>query len=110
MSPREEVKHQYPGIYKAYEKIIEEQFDLFCKKHLDYGISNISAGTQLKNQSEISFSLTGLWYRISDKINRWKNLLVTTKKVNNEPLKDTFQDIVNYGIIAQIVEMGEWKE
>jgi len=31
-------------------------------------------------------------------------------KANNEPLKDTYQDIVNYGIIAQIVERGDWKK
>ena len=29
---------------------------------------------------------------------------------NNEPLIDTYQDITNYGIIAQLVERGLWKK
>jgi hypothetical protein len=36
--------------------------------------------------------------------------LLMGNKANNEPLKDTYQDIVNYGIIAQIVERGDWKK
>ena len=36
-------------------------------------MGNVSAGTQLINQEETDFAMTGLWYRLSDKINRWKN-------------------------------------
>ena len=31
-------------------------------------MSNISAGTQLSNTDEIEFALTGLWYRLNDKV------------------------------------------
>ena len=104
------LKKEYPHIYDGYMVIVEEQLELFSKKHLDYGMSNISAGTLLSTEEERSFALTGLWYRISDKISRWKNLLINNKRINNEPLTDTYQDIVNYGIIAQLVERGLWKK
>ena len=104
------LKKEYPHIYAGYMAIVEEQFELFSKKHLDYGMANISAGTLLATEEERAFALTGLWYRISDKISRWKNLLINNKRINNEPLTDTYQYIVNYGIIAQLVERGLWKK
>ena len=109
-SAREILKREYPTIYNAYKDIADEQFELFAKKHLDYGMGNISAGTQLVNESEIKFAMTGLWYRLSDKINRWKNMIITNRKAQNESLIDTFQDITNYGIISQIVYKDLWKE
>ena len=51
-SAREVMKKEYPTIYNAYQDIVDEQFELFCKKHLDYGMHNVSAGTNLEN-SEI---------------------------------------------------------
>tara|TARA_R100000908_G_scaffold62171_2_gene41141 strand:+ start:3592 stop:3948 length:357 start_codon:yes stop_codon:yes gene_type:complete len=104
------IKKEYPHIYNGYMAVVEEQLELFSKKHLDYGMANISAGTLLATKEERAFALTGLWYRISDKISRWKNLLINNKVINNEPLTDTYQDIVNYGIIAQLVERGLWKK
>ena len=106
----ETLKKEYPTIYKAYAEIADEQFELFAKKHLDYGMGNVSAGTQLVNQEETDFAMTGLWYRLSDKINRWKNMIITNRKAQNETLIDTFQDITNYGIISQIVFKGKWKD
>jgi hypothetical protein len=72
---QEILKQEYPTIYEGYKQIIEEQFELFSKKHLDYGMSNISAGTQLTNNEEKEFALTGLWYRLSDKVIILKNLI-----------------------------------
>jgi len=104
------LKKEYPIIYEGYKEIIDEQFELFAKKHLDYGMGNVSAGTQLVNQEETEFAMTGLWYRLSDKINRWKNMILTGRKAQNETLIDTFQDITNYGIIAQLVFKDKWKD
>ena len=104
------LKEEYPTIYNGYVAVMEEQLELFSKKHLDYGMHNITAGTSLGTEEERSFALTGLWYRMSDKINRWKNLIINNRGVNNEPLSDTFQDICNYAIIAQLVERDEWKK
>ena len=103
------LKEEYPSIYTGYMDIVEEQLELFSKKHLDYGMSNISAGTQLSTEDERSFALSGLWYRMSDKINRWKNLIVSSRGPQNETLIDTFQDLSNYAIIAQLVSRNQWK-
>lgn len=110
MSVIEQLEKEYPIIAQGYKQIIKEQYTLFAKKHLDYGLTNISAGTQLVNNEEKDFALTGLWYRLSDKVNRWKNLIITKQTSKNEPLFDTYQDITNYGIIAQLVERDLWKK
>ena len=109
-SAREILEREYPTIYNAYKEIVDEQFELFAKKHLDYGMGNISAGMQLVNKEETDFAMTGLWYRLSDKINRWKNMIISGRKAQNETLIDTFQDITNYGIISQIVYKDLWKD
>lgn len=108
-SAREILQKEYPTIYNGYQSIIDEQFELFAKKHLDYGMHNVSAGTNLDTADEVEFAMTGLWYRLSDKINRWKNMIISGRKAQNETLIDTYQDITNYGIIAQLVERGLWK-
>lgn len=104
------LKEEYPTIYDGYMDIMEQQLELFSKKHLDYGMGNISAGTGLTTQDERSFALTGLWYRISDKVNRWKNMIITKRDPQNESLIDSFQDLTNYGIIAQLVATDRWKK
>lgn len=108
-SAREILKQEYPTIYNGYKNIVDEQFELFARKHLDYGMHNVSAGTNLETADEVEFAMTGLWYRLSDKINRWKNMIISGRKAQNESLIDTFQDITNYGIIAQLVKRGMWK-
>lgn len=108
-SARDILKDEYPTIYNGYQEIMDEQFELFAKKHLDYGMHNVSAGTNLETADEMEFAMTGLWYRLSDKINRWKNMIISGRKAQNETLIDTFQDVTNYGIIAQLVSRGMWK-
>ena len=56
------LKEEYPTIYNGYMAIMEEQLELFSKKHLDYGMHNITAGTSLGTEEERSFALTGLWF------------------------------------------------
>ena len=104
------LKKHYPTVHEGYQQIMNEQFELFAKKHLDYGMLNVSAGTNLETNEELEFAMTGLWYRMSDKINRWKNMLITGYRAQNETIIDTFQDITNYGIIAQLVSRGMWKK
>lgn len=104
------LKEEYPTIYNGYKQIIDEQFELFAKKHLDYGMHNVTAGTNLDTPDEIEFAMTGLWYRISDKINRWKNMIISGRRAQNETIIDTFQDITNYGIIAQLVKRDMWRK
>lgn len=104
------LKEEYPTIYDGYMDVMEEQLELFSKKHLDYGMHNITAGTSLNTEDEREFALAGLWYRMSDKINRWKNLILSNRGPHNETIIDTFQDICNYAIIAQLVEKNQWKK
>ncbi|MDB4343478.1 nucleotide modification associated domain-containing protein [bacterium] len=104
------MKIEYPTIYNGYLQIMDEQFELFCKKHLDYGMGNISQGTNLDTEDEKKFALSGLFFRMNDKINRWKNLIISNRKANNETLIDTYQDLTNYGIISQLVERDMWRK
>ena len=104
-----ELEELYPELSTEFKTIQQNQYELFAKKHLDYGPNNISAGTNLETDDEVEFAMTGLWYRMSDKINRWKNMIITNRKPENETLIDTFQDLSNYAIIAQIVSKGKWK-
>jgi hypothetical protein len=87
-----------------------EQYVLFCKKHRNYGTSNINVGTQLETDADIKLSLTGLWFRINDKINRLKNLVVLGEPDTvGESVEDTLKDLSVYGIIGQIVQQGKFK-
>jgi hypothetical protein len=79
---------------------------------LDYGLGNIALGSTLTEDEDVQWSLTGIWLRCNDKINRLKNMLNRKGKnyVNDEPMIDSFIDISNYGIIAQLVMRGKWKK
>ena len=102
------MEQQYPKTTDEFKRLQKEQYELFCKKQMDYGPSNISVGTNLATEEEVKLSLTGLWFRMNDKIQRIKNLLMNNQKVNNEPLEDSFLDVSNYGIMATIVKNGKW--
>ena len=102
------MEQQYPKTTEEFKRLQQEQYELFCKKQMDYGPSNISVGTNLITEEEVKMSLTGLWFRMNDKIQRIKNLLMNNQKINNEPLEDSFLDVSNYGIMATIVKNGKW--
>ena len=110
-SDRDELQAKYPEIYKSYKRISDEQFELFARKMLDYGRGNISVGTNLETSEEEKIALTGLWFRMNDKIQRLKQLVLlnNSPRVETEAVEDTFQDLSIYGIIAQIVKRGHWK-
>jgi len=93
-----------------FKKLQREQYELFCHKQHDYGPGNISVGSPLLTEEDIKLSLTGLWFRINDKIQRVKTLLMGNKinAVAGEPLEDAFLDMSNYGIMATIVKNGKW--
>ncbi len=85
------------------------QYELFCLKQSNYGPNNISVGTKLETAEDKKLSLTGLWFRMNDKIQRLKQLVVLSKEDSvGESIEDTFQDLSVYGIIAQIVSNGKW--
>ena len=102
------IENEYPETAKSFKAIQKEQYELFCKKQMDYGPKNISVGTDLRTDEDVKLSLTGLWFRINDKIERLKQLVVFDKAAQNEPMIDAFSDLSVYGIIAQIVHRKKW--
>ena len=102
------IEKEYPQTAKSFKAIQKEQYELFCKKQMDYGPKNISVGTDLRTDEDVKLSLTGLWFRINDKIERLKQLVVFDKAAQNEPMIDAFSDLSVYGIIAQIVHRKKW--
>ena len=104
-----EMEEKYPNMTKEVKKLQTEQYELFCRKQHDYGSQNISVGTQLETDDEIKLSLTGLWFRMNDKIQRLKNLLMNNiESAVDEPLEDAYLDVSNYGIMATIVKNRKW--
>ena len=101
---------EYPELTQEYKKIMMGQYILFCKKHHNYGCANINVGTNLETDADVKLSLTGLWFRLNDKIQRLKNLVVMGEPDTvGEAIDDTFQDLSIYGIIAQIVKQKKFK-
>jgi hypothetical protein len=102
----------YPTLAKSFRETQQEQYELFARKMMDYGLSNITLGSTLEDPEDINLSLTGIWLRCNDKINRLKNMLKRKGRnyVQDEPMIDSFIDIANYGIIAQLVMKGKWKK
>jgi molybdopterin converting factor small subunit len=105
-------ENEYPELSEEFKNIQKEQYELFAKKMLDYGLNNITLGGDIVNNSDDKkFSLTGLTIRLTDKINRLRNLVVSGKNyVKDEGMEDTFIDIANYGIIGMLVGRNKWKK
>jgi|TARA_Y100000310_G_scaffold264365_1_gene274992 hypothetical protein len=106
----EQMEKEWPEMTKEFKKIQKEQYELFLHKQHDYGPGNISVGTTLKKPEDVKLSLTGLWFRMNDKLQRVKTLLFSDKQsaVKDEPLEDAYLDVSNYGIMATIVSRGKW--
>jgi hypothetical protein len=106
----QQMEEEWPQMTSEFRRLQREQYELFLHKQHDYGPGNISVGSQLQTEEEVHLSLTGLWFRMNDKIQRLKTLLMGGKKaaVNGEPMEDAFLDVSNYGIMATIVKNGKW--
>ena len=101
----------YPELSDEFKKIQDEMYEMFARKHMDYGLNNIALGGDLKDEADKKFSLTGLRIRLTDKISRLKNLLSNGKNyVKGDGMEDTFIDIANYGIIGLLVGRDKWKK
>ena len=104
-----QIKIRYPETLKNFKRIQKEQLELFCKKQLDYGPSNIGLGkSEIEKTSDIRLSSMGLGIRMQDKISRFLNLSMNEKEPNNESLDDTLIDIANYAIMGLIVRNKKW--
>jgi len=83
---------------EAFEQVLEEMLKLFVKKYKDYGKGNILDTEEM-----------GIVFRISDKLNRLKNLLVKKKQPESETIEDSWIDIAVYGVIAIMYKRGWFK-
>jgi|TARA_Y100000114_G_C11664370_1_gene280618 hypothetical protein len=103
------MEKEWPEMTAEFRRLQREQYVLFLHKQHDYGPGNISVGTQLQTEEEIQLSLTGLWFRMNDKIQRLKTMLMTKREsAVDEPMEDAYLDVSNYGIMATIVKNGKW--
>lgn len=106
------VKHieaHFPEMMAEFKRIQREQYLLFAAKQYNYGPDNISLGTTLEREQDRRLSLQGLFFRLNDKINRYKQMIMFgSQDAVGESLEDTFKDISVYGIIAQLVQNGKW--
>ena len=88
-----------PALERALLDIFEEAYELFCTKQRDYGRGNISKFGQL-----------GVLVRTSDKVERLSNLILGGRVASNEPIEDSWKDILNYGAIGLLCLKGQWPE
>tara|TARA_Y100001951_G_C11222217_1_gene229476 strand:- start:196 stop:609 length:414 start_codon:yes stop_codon:yes gene_type:complete len=104
------MEEEWPQMTAEFRRLQRVQYELFLHKQHDYGPGNISVGTQLQTKEEIKLSLIGLFFRMNDKIQRIKTLLLNNRDsvVKDEPIDDAFLDVSNYGIMATIVKNGKW--
>ena len=63
----------------------------------------------LETETDVKLSLTGIWFRINDKVQRLKQLVVMGHEDEvGESIEDTLQDLSINGIIARIVSSKKW--
>lgn len=76
----------------------EEFHNLLVGKQRDYGRGNIEA-----------FGLAGVSVRLNDKVERIKNLTGRLENVSNEPLVDSWTDVLGYCVIATMLHNDTFK-
>ena len=82
--------------------LLDEAGDLLLRKQLDYGPTNISKAP--------GGPINGLRVRMHDKIARINNLVDKGVDPQNESLRDSFIDLLNYSAIAIMVLEGDWPD
>ena len=115
-TPKEDIvsymEDKYPEMTSEFQKIQREQYELFLHKQHDYGPQNIAVGQMLVDEEEKRLSLMGIWFRINDKVERIKTILMRgdNGSLKGEGLVDSYSDISNYGVMAQVVARGKWSK
>lgn len=74
--------------------------DILVKKQSDYGPKNIALAP--------GGPLNGLRVRMHDKMSRINHLIDSGVTPENESLRDSFLDMLNYSAIAMMVLDGDW--
>lgn len=79
----------------AVRKLALEVAEVVIKKQRDYGKDNIL-------KSPVGAEL-GIIVRLGDKINRLGNLYTKHQNPENEPIDDSWRDIIGYSLVALMV-------
>lgn len=74
------------------EKIFKEMFSTYVKKNADYGNSF--------EKSIKKFGLVASAVRLSDKLERFSNLISSDAQVKDESIEDTLLDMANYAAMT----------
>lgn len=83
---------------KAALRVALENIKLLDRKQQDYGSGNIA-----------TFGEKGVLVRCVDKTERLKQLVWKSKTAKNETVFDSWQDLANYAVIAQLCNQGNWR-
>ena len=81
---------------EAFKRIMQENFELYKRKNIDYGNSFTEQFQEFKMQSVI--------FRLQDKVSRVKQLSMNPQEVSDESLIDTLRDLSNYAVMT-IIEL-----
>ncbi len=81
-------------------QVLDDAGNLLLSKHKDYGPANIS--------NTPGGALNGLRVRMHDKTARINHLIDNGATPENESLRDSFVDLLNYSAIAIMVLEGTW--
>ena len=81
-------------------QLLDEAGNLLLRKQMDYGPTNISKAP--------GGPINGLRVRMHDKIARINNLIDKGVDPQNESLRDSFIDLLNYSAIAIMVLENKW--
>jgi hypothetical protein len=73
-------------------KILEEMYSTYVKKNADYGNSF--------EKSIDKFGLVASAVRLSDKLERFSNLICNDAQVKDESIEDTLLDMANYAAMT----------
>ena len=86
---------------KTFEAALDQKLAecrrVMIAKQLDYGPGNISSWGEI-----------GVAVRLTDKVERLRNLLMSGRKPENESIRDTALDIANYGLILMELLDKQW--
>ena len=93
---------EIPKFAQDVDNVFKDAYNVLLQKHQDYGPTNISRSP--------GGPLNGLRVRMWDKLARINNLIDSGATPENESLRDSFLDLMNYAAIAQVVLDGNWPE
>jgi hypothetical protein len=96
----DKIDHQHVKFVVDMWEVLDTAGNLLIKKHKDYGPTNISLSP--------GGPLNGLRVRMHDKTARINHLIDSGATPENESLRDSFIDLLNYSAIALMVLDGTW--